>query len=329
MAPIANSKALYLCPTAKGLSLLAAQAHLRHKVRPKETARGEGISFVGRDADGVSVYVGAYGRWRSVAMRAVTGLCGICSGAQPLVVCDVLAYLPASPLGNVLRIVVTMGLEGLIPFFRKLVKETVESAARDTRSKIAHYTAGVTSEPREAIIFHCYGSAHTSVVQAALYLGLLSRDRPPLTEELNRIPHFDKVIKSDIGTPMFMGNDKRGRPVYVLGFGSGKGPLKRLLQEIIALLGIPQGNIRFFDSLSTAGFLTRLGGFLSRGIGLVWPGRPIVNYAIRRDWSRVCALSERISERLEAQDGGESDKRRNNPACLCGKPRGEDRPSSG
>ena len=44
------------------------------------------------------------------------------------------------------------------------------------------------------IIYHCYGGSHSSVIAAALHLGLLAKDRIPNETELMAIPYFDKPL---------------------------------------------------------------------------------------------------------------------------------------
>lgn len=249
--------------------------------RCAHTAIGR-LLLCGHDGLGNAVYVAGYGKWRSLAMRSITGLLGIfwpCS--SKLLVCDVASY-------------------PLLPPRRS------RHAAEDVLMRIC------TGEPpqahpadvsRKTVFFHCYGSSHTSVVEACLHLGLLPELPRPSYKQLMQLPHFDKVIKSEIGMPMFMGYDSQGRAVYTLGLGRGREPLRRLLKQLLLEIGIPGDRVRFFDCLGAAGLLTRIGGFLSRGLGLTWLGRPLVVYSVILNWEKFCELHRQIELQLGMWDG--------------------------
>ncbi|MGB9868156.1 MAG: DUF3189 family protein [Bacillota bacterium] len=157
--------------------------------------------------------------------------------------------------------------------------------------------------PRRVVFFCCYGGSHTSVIQACLHLGLLPLDPRPSYKQLIHLPHFDKVVKSEIGTPMFMGYDSWGRAVYTLGLGRGRKHLNELLGGLLGEIGVNPDQAKFFDCLSTASFLTRVGGFVSRGLGLTFLGRPLVVYSVMAGWPRFCELHRKIRAELESWGG--------------------------
>ena len=63
------------------------------------------------------------------------------------------------------------------------------------------------------VIYYCYGSAHSSVISAAIHLGRLPSDRVPTQEEMMRLTDFDRTESWQIGTLFFKGHDEFDNPV--------------------------------------------------------------------------------------------------------------------
>jgi len=63
------------------------------------------------------------------------------------------------------------------------------------------------------VIYYCYGSAHSSVISAAIHLGRLPSDRAPTQEEMMRLTDFDRTESGQIGTLVFKGHDEFDNPV--------------------------------------------------------------------------------------------------------------------
>lgn len=88
-----------------------------------------------------------------------------------------------------------------------------------------------------------------------------------------------------MGIPKYMGTDTQGNQVFVL----GRGPAGRLVEETLRSIlfagGFAEEEILFIDLQPHLNFCTRLGGFLSRRLGLIFPGRQLAAVGI---W---CALN--------------------------------------
>lgn len=142
------------------------------------------------------------------------------------------------------------------------------------------------------VIYHCYGGNHASPVAAALHLGWLSPERPPSYRELIELPLYDKVPPSRYGTIFMLGCDAEGREVGVLAVKNGADLMERLVRDTLQLLGRNPAALSFVDVLPCINVWMRLGGFLSRQLGLVGLGRPLVAWGTRLAFGKIKALVE-------------------------------------
>ncbi|TYP54918.1 DUF3189 family protein [Thermosediminibacter litoriperuensis] len=149
------------------------------------------------------------------------------------------------------------------------------------------------------IFYCCYGSAHSSVVAAAIHLGWLPSDRLPDTEEFKRLPHYDKTNSFEIGYPFFMGRDERGIEVYIIGMTSQRKLVKRAIVSFLEHSGVNTDNLFFIDTLPLVNFKTKVGGILSRRLGLVFLGRPLTIKGIQERYFEFVKLVEIVKKRVE------------------------------
>ncbi|MDI6871294.1 MAG: DUF3189 family protein [Bacillota bacterium] len=147
------------------------------------------------------------------------------------------------------------------------------------------------------VVYHCYGSAHSSVTAAAIHLGLLPRDRRPTEAELLAVPRFDRTLTRELGTPFFVGRDRAGRGVYALGRGRAARLVLNCLESLVELEGASPVAVVMINALPRLSLVTTVGGTLSRGLGLIWPGRPLTLWGVRRCYFRFVRLVEE-TERL-------------------------------
>lgn len=148
------------------------------------------------------------------------------------------------------------------------------------------------------VVYHCYGSAHSSVTAAAIHVGLLPRDRCPTPAELLAVPRFDRTLTRELGTPFFIGQDQAGREVYALGRGRAAKFVVNCVESLKELAGLPPLEILMVNALPRASLVTAVGGTLSRGLGLVWLGRPLATWGIRRGYARLVELVEETEHLL-------------------------------
>lgn len=140
------------------------------------------------------------------------------------------------------------------------------------------------------VIYYCYGSSHSSVVAAAIHLGWLPCDRVPEPREIMGVPHYDRTAPRDIGTCFFMGTDEAGREVYIIGMGAAKRVVKQAIESIFRICGVPSAEYMLIDTLPQVGLITKVGGFLSRAVGLIGVGRPLTIWGVRRSYGKFIQL---------------------------------------
>jgi len=141
------------------------------------------------------------------------------------------------------------------------------------------------------IIYHCYGGSHSSVIAAALHLGLLAKDRIPNETELMAIPYFDKTTNADFGSIRFMGKDEYNNEVYVLGKKNMGDRYSNLLKGIAKILG-EEEQLLAVNCMNRVNMFMKLGGFSSRKMGLVSLGRPVVVQGSRKAFLELVNLVE-------------------------------------
>ena len=153
------------------------------------------------------------------------------------------------------------------------------------------------------IIYHCFGGTHSSVTAACIHLGLLPRDRLPKYDELIRITLFDRRDVSTIGKIVFMGKDDLGNEVYVVGRQSRPKLLYNVTEGLVRLFDIDPGSLMLVDVFSFVNSSMRAGGFMSRRMGLVGLGRPIVTWGTLKNYKSIVAVVEKVySELTHGQD---------------------------
>ncbi|MEW5784761.1 MAG: DUF3189 family protein [Bacillota bacterium] len=143
------------------------------------------------------------------------------------------------------------------------------------------------------IIFQCYGGTHTSVTAASIYTGLLPRGRRPTDRELIALPYFDRLCKSKIGYLHYIGADRQGHRVFTLGSGSWGLQVRAIITAYLSHVQPSGLRVALIDCSGSLTMPIRLGGFLSRRLGLVAVGRPLVSFGIRTAYR---SLLSRVSD---------------------------------
>ncbi|MCL6477535.1 MAG: DUF3189 family protein [Peptococcaceae bacterium] len=153
------------------------------------------------------------------------------------------------------------------------------------------------------IIYHCYGGTHSSVTAACIHLGLLPRDRVPAYKELIGQELFDRQEVCDIGKIVLVGHDNLGNEIYVVGRRSRPNLLYNVTGGLADLFGTGKENLILVDVSSYVNPSMKAGGFISRRIGLVALGRPIVAWGTLRNYTLLAALVEDVCARLKQAPG--------------------------
>ncbi|NLM53255.1 MAG: DUF3189 family protein [Firmicutes bacterium] len=147
------------------------------------------------------------------------------------------------------------------------------------------------------IIYHCYGGAHSSVVAAAIHLGKLDTQRIPEAQELLALTLFDRQTQAGHGQLHFFGFDEGKNEVYSVGCRNVGDMMEKFLTEIAQILGF-SGDLFFVDTLHCVNLRMRIGGYLSRRLGLVPLGRPLVVAGTRAAYPRLAALVQKVKAQV-------------------------------
>ncbi|MFZ5813680.1 MAG: DUF3189 family protein [Bacillota bacterium] len=151
------------------------------------------------------------------------------------------------------------------------------------------------------IIYHCYGQAHSSVTAANIHLGHLPRHRRATVAEIQHQPCFDRTEAHQLGRPCLMGTDEWGHQVYVLGLAGGRLAMVRAVQEFLVAGGVDPAAFLFVNALQHAGVPLRIGGYTSRRLGLIWPGRPLSALGVYLKYPRFVALVDQVRQQVQGR----------------------------
>lgn len=148
------------------------------------------------------------------------------------------------------------------------------------------------------LFYFCYGSAHSSVTAANIHLGRLPlTGRPTLGEIINQ-PVFDRFPHSRLGEATRFGEDEHGNEIYVIGLSSSKPTLSNALRRFLEAQGVAADQVAFADTLHHAGMLMRIGGYASRRLGLIIPGRWLVAVGVWLAYDRFAGQVREVRRRL-------------------------------
>ncbi|NLA58592.1 MAG: DUF3189 family protein [Firmicutes bacterium] len=140
------------------------------------------------------------------------------------------------------------------------------------------------------IIYACYGGTHTSPVAAAIHLGRLKGDPLASLEEILNIQYFDTLLTADRGRVFPVGTDEFGNQVFILGRGNHQQPIMQAVRSGYMLAGGDPRQIMFVNTLKGVNWQMRVGGFLSRRLGLVSVGRWIAAIGARRAYPKLAEI---------------------------------------
>lgn len=142
------------------------------------------------------------------------------------------------------------------------------------------------------VIFQCFGGTHTSAAAASIYLGRLPRTRLPRLKELLALPYFDRNDGAEVGTLSYAGLDTQGNSVFILGSCRWGAEIRGLAASFLKLAGPAGSEVAVIDCLPEVSLPVRMGGYISRRLGLSAIGRPLVGRGILWSYPRLLKLVE-------------------------------------
>ncbi len=157
------------------------------------------------------------------------------------------------------------------------------------------------------IFYCCWGSAHTSVVSSHIHLGILPIDRLARFEEINDLKMYDRTPNTEIGTVFYVGDDQWGNQIYFMGFGPQKLLVRQGVTDYLRLRGIDTHDLLFVDAIVNATWVTCVGGYLSRRLGLTWIGRPLTILGILQNYRAFTRLVRSVYDQIDRVKVTETD----------------------
>ena len=144
------------------------------------------------------------------------------------------------------------------------------------------------------VIYHCYGGTHSSVLAAAIHVGLLEGKNNLSARELFSCPLFDRLEHSQIGTINRMGKDSQGHEIYVMGCKNAGSLVEKILPEFCRILSIEPNSILLVCTIPCLNIFLRIGGYLSRRTKLVTLGRYFLLLGARRSMHTIKATVGKV-----------------------------------
>lgn len=149
------------------------------------------------------------------------------------------------------------------------------------------------------VIYHDYGGSHSSVVAAALHLGVLPMDRKPTGKEImEKVPHFDGLNPKDHGRIKYRGTDQNGNQVFTLGSAIARKIAMHAIYDATEMWGIDKTQLYFVNTMPCVNIWMMIGGFLSRALGWVAIGRPIVTMGTIKAYYSLVDLVQTETSRI-------------------------------
>ncbi len=145
------------------------------------------------------------------------------------------------------------------------------------------------------LFYYCYGRAHSSVTAGCIHLNRLPDHRIPSVQEILAIPEFDQSDSSNFGEPYFLGKDECGNEVFIIGFGGEAALGLQTIYFFLERAGNPT-EWKFFNSLSSIGWLAKTGGFISKKLKIVKVGRYLAALGIQKSYRDLVKLVKTVKE---------------------------------
>ncbi|HDK7139442.1 DUF3189 family protein [Clostridium botulinum] len=149
------------------------------------------------------------------------------------------------------------------------------------------------------VIYHDVGGAHSSCVAANIHVKNLPSNTVPSKEDLLKLPTFDKLTKKDVGHLKFIGIDEFGHKVYTIGVRYKPNIVIPALRDMYTELKGSGNDLILVSSQPFVNTWMKIGGFTSRGLGIVPIGRPIVTYGTLKSYMELVDLVEKVKKKIQ------------------------------
>lgn len=143
------------------------------------------------------------------------------------------------------------------------------------------------------VIYSCYYGSYLAAVAAALHLGHLKEfDR----EKIECLAYFGKVEVDRLGWLYFIGEDEKGRKIYIMGAKKVGKVVERALKGVARIYNMGEEAVVFVDLLPYGNFLFSAGCFLLERLKLKGVGDFFLMMGIKKSFGKLRVLVENIKQ---------------------------------
>lgn len=149
------------------------------------------------------------------------------------------------------------------------------------------------NRPNLKVIYSCYWGSYLAVVAASLHLGSIDQYNE---NEILRLHLFNKIRDNELGKLFYLGMDKEGREVYVIGSRKSGKILQRTLKGIAEIYGFPKQSVFFIDLNDYYSSLTLLGILMARRLRLVKVGSRLLFRGIGNNFTKLKEVVQKVKD---------------------------------
>jgi len=153
------------------------------------------------------------------------------------------------------------------------------------------------------IFYYCTTGVHTSLVAAAIHLGILPDKRVPKWDEIAGIPNYDGLAYENIGIPHRVGADCQGNEIYSVGVLAERDVVVRAIGSLLDLYQVPREQYLLVSTMEVIPYQTILGYFISVRLGLRSIGRTLAARGLTRVYPELTELVRRVKVDLGMETG--------------------------
>jgi len=143
------------------------------------------------------------------------------------------------------------------------------------------------------IIYSCYWGSYLAVVAALIHLG--------------RIVHLGDIEEccidiygeQEMGELFLLGEDDKGRKIYVVGSKNAGGVLEKTLYGISEIFGLGKHTLYFIDLNEHNSYFVILGGWLIKRYNIKKLGMKLVTFGIRTRFERLYDITNEVKRELD------------------------------
>ena len=98
-----------------------------------------------------------------------------------------------------------------------------------------------------------------------------------------------------------MGRDEQGNDIYILGCRNCGPMVEKTTKEMNRLLGIDKNEVVMINTTPCLNIIIKMGGFLSRRLGLSGTGRILLHRGIRLAFHKLKELVWNVKQKLDRE----------------------------